>query len=358
MKTKLSFSFKVKVIQEVLKGKLEASQAEELLECSSRTLRRYKSKFMSEGPEGLKDQRHSNNQKLTKEQKFSIIQKKKEGPWRSARWIRDHLNLPVHEISVWRTLGDLNHLNVNQVKPIIRFEADYPNELWQVDIMGRIYFPKIGNYLYLIATLDDYSRSCLSGRWYQKQSKINVFSCWYQALSHWGLPDGMLQDRGSQFRPTGRLGEADYQYYTRLLGIKLIFAQKAQTKGKIERFWRFVQRDFARENLNCSTIEELNRKWAEWVFWYNYCFVKKHLGNKTTNEKYLPSQRKPNIPLKELLIVEVRRKVTRESTISLFGHSYPVPKGYINCRIWVKIIGNKILFEANNQIFWKQRLKI
>jgi len=358
MKTNISFSFKIKVVQEVLKGKLETSQVKELLECSSRSLRRYKNKLLNQGPEGLKDQRHSNYLKLTKEQKSSIIQKKKEGPWRSARWIRDELNLPVNEVTVWRALGSLNHLNSNQLKPITRFEAKFPNQLWQTDIMGKIFFPRIANYLYLIATLDDYARFCLSGGWYQKQSKINVFFCLYQALSHWGLPEGILQDKGSQYRPTGKTGEADYQYYARLLGIKLVFAQKAQTKGKIERFWRFVQRDFVRENLNCPTLEELNRKWQEWVFWYNYCFIKRHLGNKTTNEKYLPSQRKPNIPLKELLIVEVRRKVTRESTISLFGHIYLVPRGYINCRIWVKIIGNKVLFEANNQVFWKQRLKV
>jgi len=346
------------IIPQVLKSKLSQKEAERRLSVSDRTVRRYLDKAVRLGVESLLESRTGHNQKLTFPQILQIRNKKEEGPWRSARWIKDHLNLPVHQVTIWRVLGELNHLNYEQIKPIIRFEAKYPNELWQVDIMGKLFFPKIGGYLYLIATLDDHSRFCLSGKWYQKQSKINVFSCWYQALSHWGLPEGMLQDKGSQFRPTGRLGEADYQYYARLLNIKLVFAQKAQTKGKIERFWRFVQQDFARENLNCSTSEELNRKWQEWVFWYNYCFLKKHLGNKTANEKYLPSKRKSDISLKELLVVEVRRKVTRESTISLFGHIYPVPKGYLNCRIWVKIIGNKILFEANNKIFWKQRLKV
>lgn len=297
MKTKLSFSFKVKVIQEVLKGKLETSQAEGLLECSSRTLRRYKSKFMSEGPEGLKDKRHSNYQKLTKEQKFSLIQKKKEGPWRSARWIRDHLNLPVHEVTVWRTLGDLNHLNADQVKPIIRFEAQYPNELWQTDIMGKIYFPKIG--------------------------------------------------------------KADYQYYARLLGIKLIFAHQAQTKGKIERFWRFVQSDFVPGVWEAKTMEEINGKFKLWLAAYNYKFRSEYFDNKTRADRYEPSERRiKRVELETLLLIEERRKVTRQSTISLYGKQYFVPPGYINCRIWVKIIGNQILFEANGKIFWKTRLRL
>jgi hypothetical protein len=94
------------------------------------------------------------------------------------------------------------------------------------------------------------------------------------------------------------------------------------------------------------------------VFLVQLLFHQKTFRGKTANERYIPSSRKSDIPLKELLVVEVRRKVTRESTISLFGHQYRVPQGYINCRIWVKIIGNKVYFEANNKIFWKQRLKV
>lgn len=349
---------KVEVIQQVLKGIITRKAAAAILGCSLRSIRRYMSQLVAGGPEALVDHRHSNFYRLNPSQIVQIRHLKQIGSWRSARWIRDHLNLSVHQQTVWRVLGNLNRLNSEQIKPLQRFEAHHSNDLWQTDIMGKLFFPRIGCYLYLIATLDDHSRFGLSGKWYHKQSKINVFSCWYQALARWGLPKAMLQDKGSQYRPTGKVGEAEYQYYARLLNIKLIFAHKAQTKGKIERFWRFVQQDFARENLDCPTIEELNRKWQEWLFWYNYCFLKKHLGNRTASECYTPSRKRSDLPLKELLIVEVRRKVARESTISLFGHIYRVPRGYINCRIWIKIIGNKVLFEAHNKVFWKQPLKV
>jgi len=84
--------------------------------------------------------------------------------------------------------------------------------------MGKAKFPQMG-VMYLIATIDDHSRFILSGKWFRKQTKINVFRVWYHALCH---------------------GQADYQYYAQLLGIELIYAHKARTKGKIERFWRFV----------------------------------------------------------------------------------------------------------------------
>lgn len=179
-------------IAEVLKGRFSRTEAAKKLSVHKRTIRRYLAQAIQEGLESLGETRGGNHRKLTPSQKVKIRQKKKEGPWRSARWIRDHLNLPVHEVTVWRALGELNHLNVLQLKPIQRFEAEYPNQLWQTDIMGKMFFPKINHYLYLIATLDDHSRFCLSGKWYQKQSKMNVFSCWYQALAHWGLPEAIL----------------------------------------------------------------------------------------------------------------------------------------------------------------------
>ncbi len=51
-----------------------------------------------------------------------------------------------------------------------------------------------------------------------------------------------------------------------------------------------------------------------------------------------------------MLVIEERRKVMRDSTISLYGHRYRVPPGYINCRIWVKIIGDKVIFSLRDPV--------
>lgn len=296
---------------------------------------------------------------MSQQQKKEIIDLKKQGRWRSARNIRDKLSLSVHESTVWRILKseNLTKQNLKRVKPIIRFEAAYPNEMWQTDIMGKIDFPYIDT-LYLIATLDDHSRFVPAGRWFKRQGKMNVFQIWYTSLARFGIPDNMLQDEGSQFKARARFGQADYQWYAERLGIKLIWAKRAQTKGKIERFWRFVQGDFVREVWKAKTVEEVNGAFKIWLAKYNYKFKSRYFGYTTRASRYQPSKRKASrIELQTLLVVEERRKVSRESTISLYGQRYYVPKGYIDCRIWVKIVGNKVLFEANGEIFWKTRLK-
>lgn len=347
------------VIQSLLSHEINVPKAAELLFCSRRSIERYRKAFLKVGEEGLRDHRHSNYRKLSPKEKEAVIQLKTNDRWRSARNVRDKLNLPVSSRLIGKIFqqSGLVRQNLTRVKPIIRFEADFPNDLWQTDIMGKIAFPKIG-ILYLIATLDDYSRFVPAGRWFRRQGKMNVFQIWYESLARWGVPNRMLQDEGSQYKAQARFGLADYQWYANALGIQLIWARKAQTKGKIERFWRFVQDDFVREVWDAKTPEEVNGAFTVWLARYNYKFKSEYFGGVTRASCYKPSERKlSRIELETLLIIEERRKVTKESTISLYGKHYYVPPGYIGCRIWVKIIGKKMVFEANGEVFWETRLQ-
>jgi hypothetical protein len=230
--------------------------------------------------------------------------------------------------------------------------------MWQTDIMGKIDFPKIG-YLYLIATLDDHSRFVPSGRWFKTQGKMNVFNVWYQSLSNWGIPTKMLQDEGSQYKARARFGITDYEWYAKSLGIELIWAPTAQVKGKIERFWKFVQRDFVPDVLEARTIDEINGSWRIWLAWYNYKFKSPYFDNEPHAARYRPNKRRlKRVELETLLTIEERRKVTRESTISLYGRHYFVPPGYIGCRIWIRIKGDHLFMIANGKIFFKTRLRL
>lgn len=347
------------VLLAFLNGEIDKQKAADLLGCTKRTIENYRCSYRQKGKTGLIDHRKSNYRKLTENDKARIKQFKERDRWRSARNIRDELNLNVTETTVGNVLRavGLSKQNLKRVKAIQRFEADYPNQMWQTDIMGKIDFPNIG-ILYLIATLDDYSRFVPAGRWFRTQGKMNVFQIWYESLARWGVPEKMLQDEGSQYKARTRFGSADYQWYAHALGIELIWAHRAQTKGKIERFWGFVQDDFVPAIIKAKTVEEVNGSWNIWLARYNYTFKSRYFGGITRASRYKPSQRRlSKVELQTLLVIEERRKVTRESTISLYGKHYFVPSGYIGCRIWIKVIGNKVIFEANGEVFWKTKLR-
>lgn len=347
------------IVAALVKQELNSHEAARLLGCTPRTVSTYVKNYVVYGTVGLIDHRHSNHFVLTEAQRNQIISLKEIDRWRSSRNIRDHLALPVKPITVWRILrqAGLTHQNVQRVKAIVRFEASAPNELWQTDIMGKITFKHLGD-LYLIATLDDYSRFVPAGRWFTTQSKMHVFYVWYESLANFGIPQAMLQDEGSQYKARQKFGQADYGWYAKQLGINLLWAKRPEIKGKLERFWLFVQRDFVPSVLTAKAINELNGKWRVWLAWYNYKFTSPNFDNKTHAARYRPSERRvKRVELETLLLIEERRKVTRESTISLYGKHYYVPPGYIGCRIWIKIKGNKLLMEANGNIFHQARLR-
>ncbi|MBI2086525.1 transposase [Candidatus Daviesbacteria bacterium] len=141
----------------------------------------------------------------------------------------------------------------------------------------------------------------------------------------------------------------------------LIFTHRSQTKGKIERFWRFVQQDFVRENLKVRTFKELNEKFFAWQIKYNEEFKHSGIGmeGRTPASVYQPSEiRKPKQELQQLLTITLRRLVYMDSTISLFGQRYKIPSGYIKCRIWVYIKGDKVSMEAMGKIIYRFKLKV
>jgi transposase len=130
-----------------------------------RSIDRYLNRFQESGADALYDKRHSNNSKINEKAEQQIVQIKLEGRHRSARLIRDMVGLPVHEDTVRRILikHHLERTSLPPVKPIRRFVAADPNDLWQIDIQGKVRFPLIGDLL-LILVKDDHSRFLLGGR--------------------------------------------------------------------------------------------------------------------------------------------------------------------------------------------------
>jgi transposase len=364
-----SLEFKQETIQRLLKKRIARKEACTLLNCSQRTISRYITVVVNKGIEGLKDKRGGNNRKLVSAQVQKLVDTKQVGPWRSARKALELTGItsvtPRRVQQLW--VGHhLHQENTQRLKPITRFVAAYPNDLWQADIQGKMFFPFIGD-AYLVLVKDDHSRFILGGKWFSNQTQINVFRVWYHCLFQWGLPKKMLQDRGSQYKAnarytqTGEYAQSTYQFYAKSLGIELKWAYRARTKGKIERFFRFIQQDFVREHMQVKSFEELNKAFFTWQIQFNETFRHSGIGmnQRTPAAVYQPSQvRKPKQELQELLTITLRRLVYRDSSISLFGKRYMVPNEFIMCRIWVKIKGETVKIESMGKVIYKFRLRV
>lgn len=224
---KQNLEFKQEIVRKVLQGRLSKTDAATQLGCKTQTIFNYLNKVNRDGLKALKDGRHGNNYKLTTKQLLGVIKEKKDGFWRSARKVLEITNIQAVSVrrvqQIWIENG-LNQLNVERLKPITRFVSKEPNDLWQADIQGKMYFPYLGD-AYLIANIDDCSRFILGAKWFSRQTQMNVFRVWYHCLFRWGLPKRMLHDKGSQYKAnarftrTGEYAQSTYQYYAKELGI-------------------------------------------------------------------------------------------------------------------------------------------
>lgn len=102
----------IKIVRRVIRRRLGYKEAAQILGVSLRTIHNYVRRFLDSGPEGLQDHRGGHFRKIDPEQELRIVTCKLDGPHRSARWIRDRLQLPVSVESVRQVL--LRH-QVNQI---------------------------------------------------------------------------------------------------------------------------------------------------------------------------------------------------------------------------------------------------
>ena len=124
----------------MLRGEISKQGISQVLNVTKRSVNRYLWRFLDKGPEGLYDGRHSNYHKIDNKIEGRIVEYKLKGLHRSARLIRDLLGLAVHEDTVRRVLikHHLERVSLPPVKPIHRFVAAESNDLWQIDIQGKV----------------------------------------------------------------------------------------------------------------------------------------------------------------------------------------------------------------------------
>jgi transposase InsO family protein len=149
-----------------------------------------------------------------------------------------------------------------------RFEAAFPNDLWQSDMLSGPWLPdpdRPGKQrrAWLHAWLDDHSRLLLAGRWAFKSDLPTLEMAFREALCRCGLPRRVYYDNGGPYRSKHMA-----QIVAVLSNQEPIFtpARRPEGHGKIEAFNRLCRAAFVDEvqASSITTLEELNRAFAAW----------------------------------------------------------------------------------------------
>lgn len=211
-------------------------------------------------------------------------------------------------------------------QPCQRFEADHPNDLWQLDFKGH--FPLHHARCHPIHVLDDHSRFVLGLVACANELLTTVHPVLIALFRRDGLPRRLLCDNGPPWASThGELTAFD-AWMVRL-GITLVHGRPyhPQTQGKLERVHRTVAAEVVAGRSDCD-LTAAQTAFDTWRQCYNHVRPHEAIGLATPITRYEPSPRRYPDVLPPITYEpgDLVRLVDREGSISLGDTRYKVSR--------------------------------
>ena len=215
-----------------------------------------------------------------------------------------------------------------------RFEAEFPNDIWQCDVMHGPMVAVAGvgkRKCYLVAIMDDHSRLITHAQFLLSENYESLRLCLRRAIEKRGLPRKFYVDNGACYRA------GDLEQSLALLGIALTHSRPyiPEGRGKIERWFRTVRMNFLPLNApEGVSFEDICRRLDTWVESYN---TSVHSSLQVTPEARFRAgiacvRPAPKDLLAYFRKVEIRR-VKKDRTIRVAGRVFEVPLGLMNKNI-------------------------
>lgn len=248
---------------------------------SAETLRVWARRYRHGGLDGLRDRSPAvpGVQALTEEEVALFCDLKREVSARSLDrliQIAEDLELvtpgKVRRSTLHRVLA-ANNLSARRMaaRPrddLDRFEAGFPNELWQSDMLEGPMLPdpdKKGAHrkAWLYTFLDDHSRLCLHGRFSFKGDLPALELVFRRSVQKFGKPVRVYYDNGAVYR------SHHMRHIVACLGVHVILftrVRRPMGHGKIEAFNRLIVSAFLAEvaPAKLTTLDQLNEAWLAW----------------------------------------------------------------------------------------------
>lgn len=346
------------LLKEIAKGRYTIPRSEKTT-ISIRTLERYLHMYDAEGFEGLKPKLKQKQGSLNGVNPAVLdraIALRKELPSRSVDQIIRILELeemvPPGRLKA-RTLSryfqeqgwSRRDLHRTVQKEFRHFEHASPNDCWQADTQHTLYLPNPKNKgkrkkAYLIAIIDDHSRRIMHAEFFFEERYPRLERCVQKAVLKHGAPHIFFCDNGSVYIAK------QFKVICARMGTKLIHAKpySPESKGKIEKFFQFVDSSFTGEaNLlinqgKLDTLKQLNRYLRSWLDMYD-TRIHRSIGE-TPKKRYEKNDEArrffPAETLKAFFLWEEERTVRKTAVIEMEGNRYDVDSSLRGKRVQVQ----------------------
>ena len=214
-------------------------------------------------------------------------------------------------------------------KTRLKWQAERPGALWHGDVCHGPTLT-LGDrrvHVRVHALLDDASRYVVALRVAGDEREETMLTLFTQALMEHGKPDALYLDNGPTYR-----GET-LQLVCSRLGITLLHAKPydAPARGKMERFWRRMREEALDHIGQVASLADVEHKLRTWLSRFYQDAPHAGILGRAPATVFAEGDkvRVDKEQLKSALTIRTRRRVRRDSTLSLGGTLYEVPFGYL-----------------------------
>ena len=211
-----------------------------------------------------------------------------------------------------------------------RFEAENPNDIWQMDFKGD--FALSSGRCYTLTVLDDHSRFNLCLQACGNQRGETVQSQLLPVFATYGLPEVILIDNGppwgSAYRPQPH---TRFTAWLMSLGIRVSHGQPyhPQTRGKDERFHRSLGQEVLAQR-SWLDLRDVQSALDPWRHVYNHERPHEALGYCVPASRYMASERRLPVkpPAPEYRSTDEVRRVQGLGEISFRGKTLHIGRAF------------------------------
>lgn len=274
-----AMSLRCEIVQGALEEGANKSRLARQFDVSRKTLYKWVARLRQGGPAGLCNlsrRPHASPRRTPAEMEARVLALRDELGWGGRKISRRLRDLGVEHVppastvtEILRRHGRLDAEEGLKHRAWQRFEAEAPNDLWQMDFKGH--FPMAtGERCHPLTVLDDHSRFCLELRACADEQGATVQGHLTSLFRRYGLPQRLLVDNGPPW------GAEGYDRVSRLgvwlirHGITVVHSgtYHPQTLGKDERFHRTLVRELLSRHLFCD-VAHAQQCFDPWRETYN-----------------------------------------------------------------------------------------
>jgi len=219
----------------------------------------------------------------------------------------------------------------------LRWQAERPGALWHGDVCHgpQLVIDGQRRPLRIHALLDDASRFVVALEAHHSEREVDMLGLLVAALRRHGVPDALYLDNGSTYS-----GDA-LRVGCERLGITLLHARPydPEARGKMERFWRTLRAACLDHIGALTSLHDVQVRLGAFLDQHYHHAPHAGLMGQTPAAEWDPSERERRADsldedaLRRALTVRIRRRVRKDTTISVGGVDYQLDQGFLASRV-------------------------